>query len=56
MLESTDTGSVNSQIRQLQEENQQLKQRVAYVSPCLEQVYKQYSNTHVYKIVWDLIL
>lgn len=31
MTESSDLSSVNAQIRQLQEENQQLKQRVAYV-------------------------
>lgn len=33
MSEPSDMLSVNTQIRQLQEENQQLKHRVAYVSP-----------------------
>lgn len=37
MSESSDMSGINTEIRKLQEENQQLKQRVAYVSLHLEQ-------------------
>uniref|UniRef100_A0A3Q4GQM7 TNFAIP3-interacting protein 2 n=1 Tax=Neolamprologus brichardi TaxID=32507 RepID=A0A3Q4GQM7_NEOBR len=46
--ESSEMGSVNAQIRQLQEENQQLKQRVAYVQSLNTQWQKYDSSREDY--------
>lgn len=48
MTESSDLSSVNAQIRQLQEENQQLKQRVAYVQGLNSQWQKYDSSREDY--------
>ncbi|XP_070683861.1 TNFAIP3-interacting protein 2 isoform X2 [Pempheris klunzingeri] len=48
MTESSDTSSVNDQISQLQEENQQLKQRVAYVQGLNSQWQKYDSSREDY--------
>lgn len=48
MPESSEMGSLNAQIRQLQEENQQLKQRVAYVQSLNTQWQKYDSSREDY--------